>query len=77
VARGNVQATCGKCHSGSNKGFASYAPHADSHNRDRYPVLYFSRLFMNLLLSSVLGFFALHTIVWFIRSRFDGAKTAL
>jgi hypothetical protein len=26
---------------------------------------------MNLLLGSVLGFFALHTILWFIRTRFS------
>ena len=72
VARANLETTCGKCHAGVNKSFVSYAPHGDSHNRDTYPMLYYSRLFMNLLLSSVLGFFALHTILWFIRSRFDG-----
>ena len=71
VARANREATCGKCHAGVNKSFVSYAPHGDSHNKDAYPMLFYSRLFMNLLLSSVLGFFALHTILWFIRSRFD------
>jgi len=35
-----------------------------------YPALHYSAVFMNLLLASVLGFFALHTILWFLRSRF-------
>jgi hypothetical protein len=31
-------------------------------------------LFMNLLLWSVLGFFALHTLLWFIRSKREQDK---
>jgi hypothetical protein len=68
IARGNLQATCGKCHSGVTLSFVSYQPHADRHKRDQYPALWASSIFMNLLLSSVLGFFALHTLLWLIRS---------
>jgi hypothetical protein len=32
------------------------------------------RLFMNLLLVSVLTFFVIHTILWLIRSRFDQVR---
>ena len=33
------------------------------------PALYFVRLFMNLLLWCTLSFFALHTVLWFIRAK--------
>jgi hypothetical protein len=69
VAKSNLVQTCGKCHTGANASFVTYSPHADSHNGQTYPVLHASAVFMNLLLASVLGFFALHTLMWFIRSR--------
>ena len=68
VAKANLQATCGKCHSGVTASFVSYQPHADRHNRKAYPALYVSGIFMNGLLASVLGFFALHTLLWLNRS---------
>lgn len=71
IAPANLPMTCGKCHPGANKSFTGYDPHADSHDKARYPALHYSAVFMNLLLSSVLGFFALHTAFWFVRSRFD------
>ena len=67
----NRVATCAKCHTGASESFATYDPHADSHDQKRYPSLHYAAIFMNLLLASVLGFFALHTILWFIRSRFE------
>jgi hypothetical protein len=48
--------------------FASYQPHADRHNRQAYPALWSTWIFMNLLLSGVLGFFALHGLMWLFRS---------
>jgi len=70
VAPANLTKTCGKCHDGANASFVKYDPHADSHDAVHYPALHYSAVFMNLLLASVLGFFALHTILWFVRSRF-------
>ena len=69
VAPGNLIATCGKCHTNVNASFVQYDPHADSHNGKKYPLLHASAIFMNLLLAGALGFFALHTILWFIRAR--------
>lgn len=69
VAPGQLITTCGKCHTGANESFVKYDPHADSHDKAHYPALHYSAVFMNLLLASVLGFFALHTILWFLRSR--------
>ncbi len=67
-------ATCGQCHAGANASFVKYDPHANAHDRKRNPGLYYVRLFMNLLLVSVLTFFLLHTILWIIRSRLRQLK---
>lgn len=72
IASANLVATCGRCHSGANAGFVTYQPHADPHNGKQYPLLHAVAIFMNLLLAGVLGFFALHTVLWFIRSRAEG-----
>jgi predicted CXXCH cytochrome family protein len=71
VATANLVATCGRCHAGANASFVQYQPHANARNRRLNPALYYIRLFMNLLLSSVLTFFMLHTILWLVRSRFQ------
>jgi len=68
IARANLQTTCGKCHSGVTMSFVSYQPHADRHNLHAYPAMWGSWMFMNLLLAGCLGFFALHTTLWLIRS---------
>jgi Doubled CXXCH motif (Paired_CXXCH_1) len=70
VAPGNLVATCGKCHMDATPSFVRYRPHANPQDRQSFPALYFTARFMNLLLLGVLGFFALHTILWFIRSVF-------
>jgi predicted CXXCH cytochrome family protein len=76
IAKVNLQATCGKCHSGVTESFISYQPHADRHNRHDYPALWASSIFMNMLLASVLGFFALHTLLWLLRSLSERRKAS-
>ena len=71
IAPANLVNTCGKCHPGANKSFVTYQPHADRKNRAAFPGLHYSGIFMNLLLSGVLGFFILHTLLWLIRSVHD------
>jgi predicted CXXCH cytochrome family protein len=75
IAPANLVATCGKCHAGANASFVQYQPHANAHNRKLNPALYFTRLFMNLLLAGVLTFFMIHTILWLIRARYNQIKT--
>jgi predicted CXXCH cytochrome family protein len=75
IAPANLVATCGKCHAGANASFVQYQPHANAHNRKLNPALFYIRLFMNLLLAGVLAFFAIHTILWLIRSRYQQVKT--
>ncbi len=67
----NLLHTCQQCHPDANASFIRYQPHADPHNRLAYPHLWFTKQLMNLLLIAVLGFFFLHTILWFLRSMFD------
>jgi predicted CXXCH cytochrome family protein len=74
INQANLIVTCGKCHKGANKSFVQYQPHANAHDRKLNPALYFIRLFMNLLLISVLTFFVIHTVLWLIRSRFDQVR---
>jgi|SRR5579875_165136 len=71
VAPANLIRTCGQCHLDVTASFVTYKPHADPRERKSFPALYFAAKFMNLLLLGVLGFFALHTILWFIRALFD------
>jgi hypothetical protein len=47
----NLVATCGKCHPGANANFVQYMPHADYHDSERYPELYFVYLAMVILLT--------------------------
>ena len=74
INKANLVKTCGRCHAGANLSFVQYQPHANAHDRKLNPALYYVRLFMNLLLISVLTFFVIHTILWLIRARFDQVR---
>jgi hypothetical protein len=60
--------TCQQCHPAASANFAFYDPHADPHDRGRNPMLYYTSLFMKVLLGSVFLFFGIHTLLWFPRS---------
>ena len=74
INEANLVKTCGRCHVGANASFVQYQPHANPRDRKLNPGLYYVRLFMNLLLISVLTFFVIHTILWLIRSRYQQIK---
>ena len=74
IAPANLVTTCGRCHAGANASFVQYQPHANARSRRLNPALYYIRLFMNLLLASVLTFFLLHTVLWLVRSNFARGK---
>ena len=71
VFAGNIIETCGQCHEGSNANFVKYYAHGDHTQRTRFPVLYWSYLFMTTLLVSVMSFFLLHSGLWVVRERID------
>lgn len=60
--------TCRSCHPGANANFAAFKPHGNPHDRQGEPILYYTRLFMQLLLAGVFTFFGIHTLLWLIRS---------
>ena len=68
VNRANLVKTCGRCHAGANAGFVKYEPHANPRNFRKFPILYSIRLFMVLLITCVMTFFVLHSVLWLIRS---------
>jgi thiosulfate reductase cytochrome b subunit len=60
--------TCKKCHEGANENFAGYIVHADHHDKEAYPQLYYVFWGMTWLLIGTFAFFALHTLLWLYRS---------
>jgi nitrate/TMAO reductase-like tetraheme cytochrome c subunit len=63
----NLVATCGRCHANANANFVRYQPHGDPKERTKYPLLFWTSLFMTTLLVSVMAFFLLHTLLWVTR----------
>lgn len=69
IAPHNLEKTCGKCHDNTNANFATFQPHADPHNKESSPQLYYVyNYMMKWLLLGVFGFFGLHTLLWLQRS---------
>jgi len=67
VSAAQRTATCAKCHPSATASFAGYDPHADKHDAERNPPLFWTARFMQLLLAGVFVFFGLHTSLWFQR----------
>ena len=63
----NRLATCQKCHANATKGFVTFQPHANTHDRERYPYMWYTAKFMLLLISGVFLFFWTHCALWFYR----------
>ena len=74
VAPANLVHTCGQCHANANARFVQYQPHANARDMRTNLPLYLVRLFMNLLLASVLTFFLIHTVLWIVRARLEQMK---
>ncbi len=70
----NRMKTCTKCHSDkkpgmhdATPGFASFGPHANTHDLKKYPEMYIASKFMIALLIGVFAFFWLHSALWYYR----------
>lgn len=68
VGFNKVVKTCQKCHPDANRRFTGYLTHATHHDKQKYPVLYFTFWAMTSLLIVVFSFFGLHTLLWMPRS---------
>ena len=74
----NRMKTCQKCHSDkkpgmhdATAGFASFGPHANSHDFKKYPQMYIATKFMVGLLIFVFLFFWVHSALWYYRELQD------
>lgn len=74
LSDGKILKTCRKCHPRATSGFTKYYAHAEEHNRAKYPLLYYTYLFMTLLLLGVFAFFFTHTALWAYRSLMERIK---
>jgi cytochrome b subunit of formate dehydrogenase len=68
LSRDNIVDTCGKCHPQSHRQFAGYLTHATHHDKDKYPFIHYTWLFMTALLVGTFAFFGIHTLLWLPRS---------
>ena len=68
LSRQNIVGTCAQCHPGSHRQFAGYLTHATHHDKDKYPFIYYTWLFMTALLVGTFSFFGIHTLMWLPRS---------
>lgn len=68
LSRQNIVKTCSKCHEGSHRRFAGYLTHATHHDRNKYPILFYTFWFMTILLVTTFVVFGSHTLLWIPRS---------
>lgn len=71
VAEGRLVETCGACHEHARPAFVQYQSHPDPTDREKSPAIFYSFWFMNALLVGVLGVFAAHTLLWWLRLGVD------
>jgi len=60
----NLLSNCGKCHRGFHLRFVQFKAHPDYTDREKYPALYWTFMFMSGLLLTVFLFFGMHTFLW-------------
>lgn len=69
--------TCKQCHDGRKKlreatpGFVTFGPHANNHDRERYPQMWYTSRFMLALLIGVFTYFWAHSLLWWYREYKD------
>ncbi len=60
--------TCRRCHEEANPNFTGYIVHADHTDKVNYPQIYWVYVFMTALLLGTFAFFAVHSLLWLVRS---------
>jgi hypothetical protein len=71
VSSRNLTVTCGTCHQGATTSFVQYDPHPNPDDYQRSAALWWANRFYWVLIPSCFGFFGLHSILWFWRSKRD------
>lgn len=72
TSQANLTKTCGKCHPGANANFVKWYVHADHHDKEHYPILFWAFRAMTGLLCAVFAVFWIHCALWWYRSYKDG-----
>lgn len=67
----NLIKVCSRCHKGVNANFIKFIPHADFEDREKYPQLFWTMVFMIILLSVVLVFYWGHTFLWWRKAYWE------
>ncbi|MFH1811427.1 MAG: hypothetical protein ABIJ09_21985 [Pseudomonadota bacterium] len=60
--------TCRKCHADANENFSNYLVHASHTDKESAPQVYYVYVFMTALLLGTFLFFAVHSVLWLLRS---------
>jgi cytochrome b subunit of formate dehydrogenase len=68
VHDGNRVETCAACHEKATASFAGYYVHADPHDREGYPVLYWAQTLMRWLILGTWAIWGVHTLLWLARA---------
>lgn len=71
----NLVRVCGQCHQGFHPRFVKFNAHPDYGDRRRYPLLFWTRIFMIALLTSVFFFFWLHTALWWRKAYWEKCRS--
>lgn len=71
IHKDNRLETCQKCHEDAPAGFLSFHAHGNANDFDRYPWIWLTAKFMNLLIIAVFMFFWTHVVLWFYREYKD------
>jgi cytochrome b subunit of formate dehydrogenase len=64
----NLASTCGKCHPNAGAEFYKFDVHMNPSDKHRDARVFWVYQFMNLLLFGVIGFFAVHALLWLQRA---------
>ncbi len=67
----NLTKICSKCHQAVNLNFTKYIAHPDLRDRGKYPLLFWTRIFMVMLLLSTLLFYWGHTLLWWRKAYWE------
>jgi cytochrome b subunit of formate dehydrogenase len=64
ISKDRLVETCGKCHTRANVNFTQWYAHANHYDKENYPVLYWTFVFMTTLLVVIFGVFWLECLLW-------------
>lgn len=67
INKRNRLKACKECHKNATAGFITFEPHGNTHDRERFPVMWYVSKFMIVLLTGVFIFFWGHSLLWFYR----------